>query len=129
MTKIDDKLGYLSGQRCLGSKCKALDTPLRLQYRCALCDEQLHSAIFGDEPECTTDTEEPTPTFIEVQGHLDAVKRYCDANGVPRKVRESAVEIQWELQKHSCLARLGIRHSSNTFLRNTNRVIPCSAIL
>jgi hypothetical protein len=109
MTKADDKLGYLPGQCCLGSKCKAPDKPLRPQYRCALCDEMEESeeaqeeenALEGDdERECTMDTGEPAPTFLEALGHLDAFKRYRDANGVPRKVGESAVQLSRELQKH-----------------------------
>jgi outer membrane protein assembly factor BamA len=60
------------------------------------------NALEGDdEPECTImDTEEPVPTFLEAQGYLDAVTRYCDANGVPRECRELAVELSRELQKH-----------------------------
>jgi hypothetical protein len=60
------------------------------------------NALEGDdEPECTMDTKEPAPTFLEALGHLDAFKRYCDANSVPRKVGESAVqELSRELQNH-----------------------------
>ena len=59
------------------------------------------NALKGDdEPECTMDTEEPVPHFWEALGHLDAFTRYCDANGVPRKVGESAVQLSRELQNH-----------------------------
>ena len=68
--------------------------------------------IYGD-PEQHMDTEEPAPNYLDVQEHLDNVKRYCDTSGVPQKVIEMAYKLSREVQNHIFLSQLGTRHSSN----------------
>ena len=46
------------------------------------------------------DTEEPTPNYLEVQECLDAVKRYCDTNGISREGREMADKLHQEGQNY-----------------------------
>ena len=53
------------------------------------------------------DTEEPAPNYLDVQEHIDDVKRYCDTSGVPQKFIEMAYKLSREVQNHIFLSQLG----------------------